>query len=292
MRSLLRHQLITCLRGKWFKIALVVACIFAVGSAIESWLAVQKIIEQTAEAGGSWGTGQAIYDGYTNVGCYANWMLVNSNSSFCGNLFFYLAPLLASIPFSWSYRSGALSGYILQLYSQGKRVHVLAAKGLTTFVAGFLVAVVPLLLNFAIIVCLLPAYFPRYEDSSLVGIFFNSLFAWLFYNCPLGYVAAYTLLDGALAGLWAVLVLAISVLVKNRTAVMVFPYVGLLLWQYANSAVFDLLGVCGFNVNIIDDMSGIALGNLSDWRSISVQMIVMALGSLTLLSIAKRGDVL
>lgn len=288
----LAHELRTCFTGRWFFISLALGGSIAIASAMEAQLAVNRIIDGTVSLGGAWGVGQDIYMGYSNVGSFANWMVCNANATLSATIFFYLLPLLASLPFAWSYCSDRITGYDAQLYSRAVRVRVFGAKGLATFFSGMVVATIPLLLNFAVLSCLLPAYAPRFEDYTVVGIFADSLFAWLFYNVPPCYVLAFTLLDGVLAGLWALFVLALSSLSVNRIAIMVVPYLGLLILQYVNTSLPAELATFLPSVNIIDDMQGTSFTTVTDPTFVLAQVIVMALCSFVLLWRASKRDVL
>lgn len=226
----------------------------------------------------------------SNQSCFANWIVVDCNVRVSSTIFFYVVPFLAALPFVWSFLSERMSGYASQLVTRETRSDWVKAKGVATFLTGFTVVVVPLLVNFVCVACFLPAYTPQVEESMTVGLVGNDLFSELFYRLPLMYVVAFIVLDGLLAGAWAVFVLSLSVIFKNRVSLIVIPYLALLLWQYVTKTAFTALGIVGCSLSMIDDMKGVYYSQPPDLFVIGVRLLLLLTASALLLCLQKRKE--
>lgn len=240
-KSVFMHEIDVCFRGRWFFIALFLAVGVSMAAAIES-----------AAHALEWHALDSFY--LSNFSSYSNWIVVNCNGRALPPVFFRLLPLFAVMPFAWSYHAERIAGYDSQVFIRANRISRMAAKAAVAFLAAFVVTGLSLLVNFAALSCLLPAYAPVYEEYSVIGVFTESLFSQLFYTRPFLFVIAFTLLDALIMGAWAVLVLGLSAVFSNRVSVMVFPYLLLLGWQYFNSWIFGVSILYGPSANIIDDM--------------------------------------
>lgn len=241
-------ELNKALRGRWFFIALLVAvCVCMASAAIQmSWDA------------DSWGTISSEFIGLSTMGSYGKWIL--SRWDIAAEIFFLALPLLAIIPYSASLRSELISGVYGQMVTRSGRGRYLFAKGFAAFAAGFLVAAIPLLVNFIVLSMLRPAYEPEALDNMYFGITPNTLFSGLFFGNPLAFVVVNTLLDGVLCGSWALLVLAFSAIVENRVVLLAGAFLLTLGVRYLNAVVFSAFGVQGFCFNLSELLLAAPLG--------------------------------
>ena len=262
MRLLLAHEAFVCFRGRWFFIALTIATGFGIAAAIES-----------AHIAIVW---HALDDFYrSNYLSFSNWMVVNCNARVLPSAFFRVIPLLASIPFAWSYHSERISGYEYQVAVRVPRFQRMLAKAAVTFASGFIVTASALLLNMLVLAAILPSAVPLYEEYNIIGVFTESLFSELFYRFPIVYVCVYTMLDSCLMGLWAVFVLGCSCILSNRVSVMVLPYLGLLGWQYLNTWLCLMFDISAPSFNLIDDMQGTFYFVKSELILVALQIALM-----------------
>ena len=255
MRRLVRYELNRAFVNHWFVIALVLGCLFAVVCAITSYASFLggEAAKLTPDE----------WLGLTSGGSYAQWMGVGSLDTLSLRyVFFMVAPLLAVMPYAWSYRSDVIDGTICQIGSRASAERRLFAKALAVFLTGFSVILIPYLLNFAILVCLVPSYCPSIVESLYLGISDPCAWSDLFYTKPLLYVVINSLANATLCGTWALVVLAVSFVVDNRVSLLAFPYVTLLVVQYLNnSVVFSVLGVGGVCLNLVSSLDCVALGS-------------------------------
>lgn len=158
------------------------------------------------------------------VSLYNSWMGGESESMGYA-LFFFLIPLLAVFPYGWSYCVENRSGYQKLPILHGGRTEYFLAKYIAVFIAGGCVVTLPLLINFVGVACFVPAYQPSILYELYYPIRHGSLWSGLFYTNPLLFVVNYLLLDFAFAGLFAVMAYAISIFTKNKIAVLLLPYI-------------------------------------------------------------------
>ncbi|AEB06514.1 hypothetical protein Corgl_0396 [Coriobacterium glomerans PW2] len=291
MRSLIVMELDKALRNRWFIVAVSIGVILGAAAAIEC--AAKIAIWDAAKLEFGYGIGldspNALF--LTSRGSYGNWVLVNASDALSGLIYVYLLPLLALVPFAWSYASELHAGYLIQVCTRADRRSYLAAKGAAVFVSAALVALIPLAVNFIVLSCLLPGYVPTYLDNQYVGLFDNNLLSGLFYRAPMLFVVCRSLIDALVCGVWATLVYAISLRVANRVAIMVVPYLVVLASRYANSWVFGWFHTIGPEINIIaalKDASNAPLDPL--W--FSACLVAMAAVAAGLLAAETRRDLL
>lgn len=290
--SMLAHEVSKALGCPWFRVALMLACAIALAAAAESFICLETEREQQLGFGYGLGLEARNYLGLTREGSFGNWIVVSANAPLTASIFFYALPLLAAIPYAWSYRTEMTSGYSVHVGIRASRRDYIASKAFSSFATGFLVAAIPLLLNFFAVSCLFPAYAPRVEDVAYVGVFSFCFFSRLFYDMPLLYVAAYTLLDGCLMGVWAMVCLASSVIFRDRVKLMVLPYLALFAWHYLNIWIFDVLGLTGFNANLINDVRSESLALMPSLEATLVETLLLFLCSVAALAVIEREEVI
>lgn len=154
---------------------------------------------------------------------FNHWIGGESFTSGSGN-YFFLFPLLAAIPYGWSYCSESKSGYVKNVVIRAGKMPYYLAKYIATFVSGGLAVVAPLLFNFLLTAMWIPAVKPDPSYLTSYGIGPASFLSMLFYAHPFLYVFTYLLVDFLFCGLIACLCLTASIVLKNRVAVVLLPF--------------------------------------------------------------------
>lgn len=146
--------------------------------------------------------------------------------------YFFLFPLLITIPYGWSYCIERKSGYIKNMVIRSGRIQYHLAKYIALFLSGGLAMVIPLLFNFLLSAMFVPAVMPdpAYPTSYAVGP--HSLLSMCFFSHPFLYVFFYLLVDFVFCGLIACLCFAVSMFVKNFVVVVLLPFFILLGFNY------------------------------------------------------------
>lgn len=282
MIRLVRLELGKALYNKWFVIALTVASLLAVASAIEAI--------STVMVGSSLNPLSKEWNGLSAMGAYGQWVFVSANMS-C-EIFFQVLPLFALVPYAMSLRTETIDGVLNQMYVRSSRGRYLCAKCLAAFASGFLVAAVPLMLNLVVLACALPGYTPEVVDGLYFGLSEGEALVSLFFGAPWAYVLVNTLIDGCLCGLWAVFVLGVSCLVDNRALLLVGAYLSLLMIKYANENVFGALGINGFRFNLIDMLRSWSLTYTKSMVVVCIVLVFLLATAAAILRAQRDSDVL
>lgn len=146
--------------------------------------------------------------------------------------YFFLFPLLVSIPYGWSYCAEKRSGYVKHMVIRSGRMRFYFSKYIALFLSGGLAMVIPLLFNFLLTAMFVPAVMPDPSYITAYGIGPGSFLSMIFYSHPFVYVFLYLLIDFLFGGLIACLSFAASDFVKNRVVVTLLPFFILLGFNY------------------------------------------------------------
>lgn len=171
------------------------------------------------------------------LNAYTQWLPDAVMLQVTSALFFFIAPLLIGLAYGWSWRHDVSTGYGASVLVRASRGRWDRAKGLAAFVSGGLVVTVPLLANFAIVFCAVPAQTPNIVDGMWNGVLCEEFLSEMFYTNPALYVLVRFVMDFLLAGLWATTVLSLSRFIRNKVAVVVLPYIGMLVVKYVSQNV-------------------------------------------------------
>ncbi len=139
-------------------------------------------------------------------------------------LYFSLAPLLAAIPYAASGWKDIKSGYQKQMVMRVPRKTYFLAKYAAVFLSGGIVITVPLLLDFLLCHCFLPAYRPLAAYG--LSIVTDAVGSELFYTHPYLYVFLFLFfIDFLFGGAYACLGLSATYLLENSVLIQFFPYI-------------------------------------------------------------------
>ena len=126
------------------------------------------------------------------------------------SVYFFIFPLLISIPYGWSYCEEKKNGYIGAVVVKAGKTSYFLAKYIAVFLTGGLAMVIPLIFNFLLAMLFFPVATPQPIYSTIYGIYYSSLMSDLFYTYPFLYVFFYLTLDFVYCGLLACICLAVS----------------------------------------------------------------------------------
>lgn len=162
---------------------------------------------------------------------FVKW-ISNDGFNTCALLFFMIFPVLASLPYSDSYWVDKNSGFNKSIYTRSKKKDYFISRYITNFIIGGTVVVIPLILNFYILMMLLPAVHPSIFDESILP---KDMFSSLYYFHPYLYVGIYLALTFIFGGTFASIGLAVSAYCKNRLLVVTTPVL-----IYLSMHIFEL----------------------------------------------------
>lgn len=198
--------------------ALGIGTLIAMLNVMESVSTVQSItatsvehIEQTGE-----------YLGFEGCSLFIKWIAVNG-ASLGYRAFYFVWPILAAMPFGWSYSAERKSGVYNQIVSRTGARHYYMAKYMAVFVSGGLAVAVPVLLNLLVNALVCPAVIPRVQ-SSLVTIFDGNFLSKLFYTHPWIHGLIWCVVDFLWGGAAAGLCFLIGARLRHQVMVMLTPF--------------------------------------------------------------------
>ena len=87
------------------------------------------------------------------ISLYNVWIGSISGDLFFTTIFYFILPLAATLPFSFSLSDESKSGYLRQMTLKKGQMKYYFAKYIVTFTSGFLLAAIPLLINVIITAC-------------------------------------------------------------------------------------------------------------------------------------------
>lgn len=219
----------------WFWGSVAVGLILAFHSAWQSSVIFGNTLELAEEY---WDVSDSLYSA---ASCYTFWMLVNPYQSSPG-IFIMIWPLLAAIPYAWSWAAEEKSGVLAQYCSRANRGACLASKVIATFLSGGLAVGIPVIANLVACACFAPATPVWVSDILYVGIDRFTPLSSLFYNNPLVFSMAWTLIVILVSGVWATLVSALSMVVGSYLESLVASYLFLHVLAFLGSQLHTLLG--------------------------------------------------
>ena len=223
-------------KNRWFFISLIISGVFAFCGAyimisnyffrIDMW---KLLMDEN---------GVFIKNPHVNAETVFNSWIGGDVGTWSASTFFFLFPMLAVVPYGWSLISELKSGYIKNIFTRMDRRDYLRAKYLAAFLAGGVSVVLPMLMNFLTVACFIPMRMPEASEDMYYGVFGGSLWAEIFYTCPILYVLLYLVLDFVFAGLWATVSLSVAYFVKNKATAIFGPYLFLLFFHFVTSVLF------------------------------------------------------
>lgn len=200
-----------------FWVSLGTGLFLAVISAVRSSVVFSNTLDQALRY---WDQSDALYSA---TSCFSFWMPVDS-SEWAMGVFVILWPLLAALPYAWSWSVEKKRGVLAQQMSRASRTRCLGAKAMATFVSSALAVSVPLAVNLIACACIAPARNNWVSDVLYLGVTYDAPLSSLFYNAPLLFCILWTIVVAIVAGLWAVLVLSLTMLTDAFAPTLIASY--------------------------------------------------------------------
>ena len=285
MSPLLRMEVGRALHGRPFALVLVMGCLLAIVAAVTSYIGYL----QTGALERMDVTNQ--FTNQFSQSSFTLWMPLSVMHS-VPNMFFFTVPLLIGLGYAWSWRADMRNGYAQSVLSRTKRSRFYCAKLVAAFIASGLVVAVPLIINFAIVACLMPSTALDIGDVVYTGLGTRVFISDVLYQNPFLYVLVRTAIDFVLAGLWSTAVLALSLFIRGFVAIIALPYIGAVTTKYISEALYALVSMNGSSLTILDQLK--ARGDqfyYTGWALLG-DIVVLLLITVAIPLCMKRRDVL
>lgn len=215
----------------YFLIALAVGFVLVLCNVYETYTAVQEITLNCIDA-------QSVGVPITNfTGCSLFvWWIANNGFNFGSTYFYLIWPILAAMPFGWSFAQESRNGCIYQYITRSNRKKYLAAKYVAIFVSGGLAISLPVLADLLINATICP------DDSllfmnALTTIENSSFLSALFYTHPWVHSLIWCVIEFFWGGSVAVLSFVGGAKLRFSVTAMLIPFV-----------ILYVLGVLGVSI--------------------------------------------
>lgn len=248
--KIVKLELKKAFRSPWFFLSLAVLLLCALMSTVYSIDSYQNIringFPHYFENGK-----MTVNEYYATWNCYQKW-IGSELVSLASTLFFTLLPVCAVLPYASAFHQERKVGYLRVMLPQcGKKSYFLA-KTMAVFLTGAAVVILPLVVNFLAVSAFIPATAPQVNYNFYNYVLFGDLWADLFFNQPLLYVALYILLDSLFGGLLGLFAFALSFLIRNRVVILVLPLLFLLGLDYFSTLVAGFWASTPMTISLLD----------------------------------------
>lgn len=258
----LRIECNKAFQNKFFFIALLAGLLFGLMSALYSIEGYHEARDALALMGGN----QMVQA----VGLYNSWIGGEINS--LGYLlFFTFLPILAALPYGWSYQEERKAGYSRTVEIRTGRFQYLAAKYLAVFLSGGSCIVTPLIGNFILTACFVPAVKPTILYELYYPMHYGVIASELFFEHPFVFVVMYWCIDFLFGGLFAVLSMAIGCFSQKRITVLAGPFILMLILHYVRTI---FLGITYKELSPLYFLHATSIENCADAGVILVEGIL------------------
>ncbi len=214
MSSIIKFELHRAFHNRMFVIALTIGCVITLAHVFIT--TVPEFLGQS-EARELYGSKNAY-----PLSLFNSW-IGGGSSDLEINLYFLLLPLLICIPHADTFFSDRSSSYLRNIALRSELKGYFAAKIISIFLSAGCVAVIPLVLNLAVVAMIVPAFQPI-PATGMFTISELSMMDTLFYQEPFIYLLLFLTLIFMLSGLLSLLVIPFSYIIANKTLVMLSPF--------------------------------------------------------------------
>ena len=178
----------------------------------------------TATIAESLANGLCISTSFEGFSLFVRWMAVNP-ASFGNNLFYFIWPILAALPFGWSYSADRRTGYYDQIVLRNSRQTYFISKYIAVFAGGGISIAFPVLLDLLVNAMICPTCVPD-VTYSILPISNMSFMSQLIYTSPWIYALVWCVLDFLFGGAAACLCFVSGARFRFSVIVMLTPFLG------------------------------------------------------------------
>lgn len=186
-----------------------------------------------------------------------------------GSFLFYESwPLLAAMPFAWSFCQERYCGYSLQSISRCNKRAWFHAKFLAVFISGGIITAVPLIVSLLAQATFAPAIPIRYQMMQVVGITNADFLASIYYSHPWLYCICWCGVQFLLGGTVATISFIFGSRLRFTTLAILLPY-GLCYFLAAVGTALCSFSDVSFVTNVLHLAMAVPSDNNPGWIIIS-----------------------
>lgn len=222
MVCMLKTEIRKAFQNRGFYVALLVGSLLCLWDIVLNYklseeLLITRNVTMTLSNGMEWNTANQV-----DTSVYYNWLGVSS-MDLNGIIFYFIFPILATMPYGWGALSERRNGYRNQLLIRAPRKSVIAGKYVATFLSGGVAVTVPVITDFLLSAMVMPATAPIVTDgvATIDETQFGSL---LFFRHHILFVLADMGLIFLWGGVLSGLSLAAGQIIRRKIATVMFPF--------------------------------------------------------------------
>lgn len=171
---------------------------------------------------------------------YENWVGAD-RMSLAATIFYYLLPICAAIPCSWTFNYEYKTGYLRNIYIRTTKSEYLFAKVICAFSMGLLTVLIPIVVNIILVSAFIPYYQPNPSYIFYNMIYFGNMGSDLYFSHPFIHMILFALLSSLYGGIYSVFSFAASLYVKNIIFILFSPFFITFLIQYVEGYYINSL---------------------------------------------------
>lgn len=196
------------------------------------------------------------------------------------SIYFFVLPLLAAIPYGWSYCEEKQCGYVRMAASRGGKTCYYLSKYIAVFLSGGFGAVIPLLFNFLLTSLFIPATLPTPVYCTSNGVFFPSPMSSLYYTIPVLYVLLYLCVDFVFCGLIACISYCAAGLVRHRAVAVILPMFLLLAFHYSRQFIYTSGAIRYKEISPLYFLRPVEVAYTASWAVILAEAAVLFIATM------------
>lgn len=200
-----------------------------------------------------------IGNGTHGISLFTRWISVNGFTF--GSVYFYMVwPILAAMPYGWSYAQEVRSGIINQYMTRTNRTIYFVSKYIAVFLCGGIVVAFPVIADLLLNALFCPASIPEVTHL-LTGVTDGYFMSVLFYTKPWVYAIIWCGVEFLYGGAIAGLCFLVGTKMRFHVMVILFPFVLLYIMGLIGSFV---LGITGWNLALTPLDQAMAASNVAN----------------------------
>lgn len=219
MKNCIKAELWKAVHDKMFLLSLFLGLLVCIIQVIQVAIDVNALIPNiltAVEAGSN--------PGYTGISIFINWIGIDGYY-FGSKLFFYLWPVLAALPFGWSYAKERKDGVYNQIVTRCSAKQYYLAKYFSVFVTGGLAIAIPVILNLIILATFCP--YDIVSIMNLPNVFNFHFMSALYYTNPWAYALIWCGIQFLWGGAAACLCFVAGTRFRLSIITILFPFASL-----------------------------------------------------------------
>lgn len=224
MKECIRIELHKAIVNKWFLLCIAIGCSL---SAINIMYNARAVVQCTNQLVGLLSDGYALSNSYEGFSLFRLWIGVNI-TSISNSIYYLIWPILAAMPYGYSYAKDRCSGYYNQIATRVNRHIYFASKYLALFISGGLTLFIPVTIDLLANALVCPMCIPD-VTLSFLPITNITFLSQLYYTYPWIYALLWCAIDFLWGGIAACMCFFVGSRMRFQVMVVLSPFILLVL---------------------------------------------------------------